>query len=331
MGGLAGAGVRVKGLRGMVSMAKVRRGPPGYLAPASAPSPQPTAGISPSDVAWDEAVGPFTCFGRSWTIRTTDQAVTKYLRTLFAPMADVAAREPIATVSLIAPTSGRVGAVYRDDRYVGSGDTPARLLGHVIWAINRLVIHPDPAQVVLHAAAAAISDGAAVVLPAPMESGKTTLVTALLDRGLTYLTDEAALIDDALRVWGYRKPLSIDPGSWQVLAHHRPVVAPAVEPYLVDQWQVPPAGIGPTAESANLVSIVFPRYEVGAAAKLLRVQPALAVRRLAACTFGPEGAPVSVPQMSKIARFASSVPVYELTFGCLDDACVAVLSTLDHP
>jgi hypothetical protein len=292
---------------------------------------QPTAGVALGDVSWDRAVGPFTCFGRSWSIRTTDDVVTEYLRSLFAPMEDPGSSAPVAVVSLIAPGPAKVGAVYRDDEYVGSSYSPARLLGHLIWAINRLVIQPRLTEVMLHAAVAATPTGEAVVLPAPMESGKTTLVTGLLDRGLTYLTDEAARIDDDLRVWGYRKPLSIDPGSWHVLEHHRPVVTGLITPYLEDQWQVPAGAIAPTTASANLVSMVFPRYEAGAAATLRRVEPALAVRRLAACTFGPKDATLSLSQMSKLARFASSVPVYELTSGRLDDACGAVLSTLEHP
>jgi hypothetical protein len=289
---------------------------------------QPTAGIALGDVSWDGVVGPFTCFGRSWSIRTTDDAVTEYLRSLFAPMEDLGWRGPVAVVSLIAPGPGRVGAVYRDDEYIGSSHSPARLLGHLIWAINRLVIQPSRTEVVLHAAAAATPYGDAIVLPAPMESGKTTLVTGLLDRGLTYLTDEAALIDDEFRVWGYRKPLSIDPGSWGVLAHHRPVVPPVIDPYHEDQWQVAAATFAPTSSSATMASIVLPRYERGAEATLCALEPAEAVRRLVECTFGPKDATLSLPQMSKLARFASSVPVYDLTAGQLDEACAAVLSTL---
>jgi hypothetical protein len=52
-------------------------------------------------------------------------------------------------------------------------------------------------------------DGRAIVIPGESFSGKTTLVSALLRRGATYLSDEFAVLDRDGRVHPYPKPLSM--------------------------------------------------------------------------------------------------------------------------
>ena len=79
-----------------------------------------------------------------------------------------------------------------------------------------------PRDTSCHASAVA-RDGVAVVFAADADSGKSTLATILVEAGFDYLTDEATAIDlDTGEVVGYPKPITLDPGSQQLLVHLDP-------------------------------------------------------------------------------------------------------------
>jgi hypothetical protein len=51
--------------------------------------------------------------------------------------------------------------------------------------------------------------GRAIVIPGRSESGKTTLVKALVEAGATYYSDEYAVLDERGRVHPFSKPMSV--------------------------------------------------------------------------------------------------------------------------
>jgi len=279
------------------------------------------------DEEWVHHIGPFESLGQRFEIRTTDPALAEFVDSLYASVATLADGD--ATLySVRSPTADRVGAVHRAEELIGTGWRHSVVLDDLIWAINRQVIEGALNRLVLHSAAAAMGD-AAVVLPAPMESGKTTLVTALLDRGLSYLTDEAAAIDGELTVQGYAKPLSIDPGSWGVLAHHRPRPTQELEPYLEDQWQLAPQDITSVIGRGQLHLVVFPKYEPDAPARLQRLSAGQAFARLVPCAFSPQDTPLGSQHVKLLAAIASTVPSFRLTFSALEPACQQVIRALE--
>lgn len=156
--------------------------------------------------------------------------------------------------------------VYRGTRRVFETDRPDDLVPMLLWWINRVVCFETTHRVMVHASVAACAGGA-VVMPAPAESGKTTLVAGLVGAGFGYLTDEAAAIDPATGlVEAYPKSLSIDPGSWALFPQLRPDVAGDLRRFVAKQWHVPPDAIraGAVVDSARPAWIVAPRYEPGA-------------------------------------------------------------------
>jgi hypothetical protein len=279
-----------------------------------------------ANVAWAATLGPFRCFGRVFCIRTDSEEVAEFLATLYEPMLNETSQQAVV-FSLVTPDGRTYGSVHRDQVHLRASAVPSVLLGTLVWAINRLVIQPDSDAVVLHAAAADL-DGRAVVLPAPMESGKTTLVAGLLGHGLNYLTDEAVELEADDAVSGYPKPLSIDPGSWHVLAHLEPKVSPVVRPYLEEQWQVAAASLSEVVPRSQVAAIVFPRYVAGAATDLARLPPATALRLAVACTFGPENAIISSAQMHRLGGVFTRVPAYRLSSSSLVEACEAIIGQL---
>jgi hypothetical protein len=67
-----------------------------------------------------------------------------------------------------------------------------------------------PEHVFIHAGVVEI-DGRAVLIPGVSQSGKTTLVAALVDLGATYCSDEYAVVDAKGMIHPFAKPLSIRP------------------------------------------------------------------------------------------------------------------------
>jgi hypothetical protein len=281
------------------------------------------ADLLPDD-EWPWRVGPFEALGQLFEVRTTDRRLAELVEATYACMA--AEKRVGATLySARAPTAARVGAVHRDTELIGTGWRPSTVLDHLVWAINRQVIERSLGRLVLHAAAAAM-DEAVVLLPAPMEAGKTTLVTALLDCGLSYLTDEAAAIDADLVVQGFPKPLSIDPGSWEVLAHHRP--ADADDPYLAQQWQVAAETIATIRRSGRLTLVVLPRYDPAAAPRYAQVPASDAFAALVPCTFAPPDTSLPAEKVRLLARISRGTTVVRLVYHDLPAACELILGTL---
>src|SRR6478752_5303275 len=64
-----------------------------------------------------------------------------------------------------------------------------------------------PDAVFVHAGAVAV-DGSVIIIPGDSFSGKTTLVSELVQRGATYFSDEFAVIDKDGLIHPYPKPLS---------------------------------------------------------------------------------------------------------------------------
>ena len=87
----------------------------------------------------------------------------------------------------------------------------------LLWHLNGATVRAGRRHVMVHAGAVS-AGGIGIVLPAPMESGKTTLVAGLVQRGLAYLSDEVVAVrrHDHLLV-PFPKALAVKPGSEAVL------------------------------------------------------------------------------------------------------------------
>jgi hypothetical protein len=92
-------------------------------------------------------------------------------------------------------------------------------LTRLMSAVNVCALDADPSALHLHAACAT-KDGRAVVIAAERNTGKTTTVAHLVERGWVFVTDEMVRLgrDDEL-VAGFSKPISIKPGGFELLPH----------------------------------------------------------------------------------------------------------------
>ncbi len=138
--------------------------------------------------------------------------------------ADEALREALAQVvppgarSIDRPPPAPAFTLRRSvaDRYeVVSGEEPVLFDGTLELALQtldqqiRLHIAANASEwIFVHAGVVAVNGGA-IVLPGPSFCGKTTLVTAMLELGASYYSDEYAVLDPEGQVHPYPRPLSI--------------------------------------------------------------------------------------------------------------------------
>jgi hypothetical protein len=104
----------------------------------------------------------------------------------------------------------------RDGRRLRTARWPDGLVDIVLWEIFQDALRDELGSVAIHAGALSYH-GRGIVFPAPMNEGKTTLVGALVCEGFDYLSDEAALIGTGGRLLPFRKPLTFEPGSYDLL------------------------------------------------------------------------------------------------------------------
>lgn len=276
-----------------------------------------SAGITPSAC--------FRALGLTFAVSASDVSLGRYLERILRPF--TVEEEPAHLLSLLERREDGHShfLLYFDDQHVATTSNPSDGVRELVRAVNREMMAATPECLHLHASAAE-RDGAAAIFPATMESGKSTLVTGLVQRGLGYVTDEVVAVDPGtLAIRPYPKPVSLDAGSWSVVPELRPE---ADESYLTTQWQVEPDAIrgGAVAAECRPGFIFFPGYDPAAVTELAPLTPAEAVMALAENTLnlrmhGPRA-------VEALARMAQTCPAYRLPLSDLDDACRLVLSVM---
>lgn len=273
----------------------------------------------------------YRALGFDFAISAEDPALVRYLETLYEQFecpGEPACRYTIDAVDVDGRRRFRIRC--DGDDFVRQHDRRWRVFAALVWHVNRRVIAESQDRLLIHASAAAHGD-AGLLFPAAMEAGKTTLVAGLVRAGLSYVTDEAVAID--LRsglVEPFPRSLSVDEGSWHVLADLEPSVPPEVADYLRGQWQVPPDSIRPGAVAGPCRPrfVITPQYRAGSTTRLEPLGRADAVRTMAenAFNFRSHGR-AALHLLADVARQSSC---HRLVVGDLDDACDLVLGLLDR-
>jgi hypothetical protein len=211
---------------------------------------------------------------------------------------------------------------------VGGAD-PVRLgsrLSVVLRAVgevNNLAVASVPNDLVLHAGAVS-ADGRAVVMPAASNHGKSTLTTALVAAGYSYLTDEAAAIEDDLQVRAFPKSIALDPGSFPLFSHLAPAEAADALSRAIAcrEWHVDPKLVGTTAPSATVAAIVCPHWRAGTTTRVSPVDPTEALHLLLGEAFDFATAGQTV--FDRLVRMVRDVPVFRIGYSDLNEAVIAV-------
>ena len=241
-----------------------------------------------------------------------------FLHRFLAPFeADV--EEGANTYELRRETGGsRPWVVLRDGQALVRGSVAATILEFVLWDVNRSAVASAHGLFSVHAAAASWR-GRGILLPAPPDSGKSTLVAGLTRAGCAYLTDEAALIDpETAIVHPFPRSLWLERAS--VDAVFGPDAEAALRWRTGRQFHVRPTDLRPRAigRPCPIRYVVAPSYVSGSATSLEPMSRAEALTALARQSFylgrfGGDG-------VRLLGRVVESAECYRARIGDLDQA-----------
>jgi hypothetical protein len=211
---------------------------------------------------WAHVTHRIRALGWDFGVRTNLAPIGLHLDGVFSAMAEPGEPEHWYSFVVDERDGWTRHRLYRDgDRLLDTPDASRAVL-YLLWDVNQRVFRSTNDHLLVHASAVSY-EGRAVLMSAPSESGKSTLSLGLVERGLGYLTDEAAALDLAsLLVQPFPKAVSVDVGAQSFLEHLRPPADPTIAPYLHGQWQVTPDAIrvGAVGGPAAPAWIVAPRY-----------------------------------------------------------------------
>ena len=168
-------------------------------------------------------------------------------------------------------------------------------------------------QIAIHAGVASRA-GRAVLLPAPPDSGKSTLTAALVMRGWSFLSDEVAALDEDGRVHPFPRPLVLEPGAMGALRARKRDLCPEWEPsarrnYVTcDDLRASSLGA-----ASDVAAIVMPRFIPGATADLRPASRAQTLKLLTEQCFNlPRFGSVG---FRSLGRLVERVDCFRLDFG----------------
>ncbi len=283
---------------------------------------------------WPRVTPVYQALDFAFAVRIDGDDLADYVEGLFAPFAPLGRANGSTAAHVYSvvddgPHFKNRYALYFDGQPIIRTPLEPLALAFLLWHLNVAVVAASDRYLLVHAAAASYN-GSAILLPAPKDSGKSTLVARLVQRGCGYLTDEATAINPVtLAVDPYPKPLAVEPGSWEVLADLRPDLEDRFLPFVRDQWHVAAESIRPDAIALPCPPrlIVSPHYESGARTAFEEISRAQAVLMLAENAFN--FASHKVDGLHTLAEVVSGCECYRLTIGSHDDASADVMGILE--
>lgn len=268
-------------------------------------------------------IGSFAALDARIGVICDDTEITRWIGSVLAPL----------QCDTPPDTAIRVAAV-GDAWTVQVGDSEAVTLGsrlsaalRAIGEVNNLAVNSVPDDLVLHAGAVA-DDGRGVLLPGGSNHGKSTLTTALVADGFSYLTDEAAAVTDGRRIRPFTKSIALDPGSFPLF----PSLAPdgglegLARAVACREWHIDPARVGPLSGPVPVAAVVCPQWRAGAATRVSPVEPVEALQLLLGDAFDFSVGGQAV--FARLVELVESVPVVKLSYGDTAAAIVAVRKIL---
>jgi hypothetical protein len=193
------------------------------------------------------------------------------------------------------------------------------LLWHLDKSLTLALQHRRPDLYFLHAAAVANAGGVSV-LAAPPGTGKSTLTLGLLERGLTYLSDELAPIDIGRRLvhhYAHAVGLKSPPPD--------PLRLPQGTVAIGSRFHVPTSGFrvaGLSEEPLPLVAFIFPERSSESPPRCRRISASVATVYLLANALNALAH--SNDGLDAAVTLARLVPCFQINIRDLSAACAEI-------
>jgi hypothetical protein len=201
---------------------------------------------------------------------------------------------------------------YEDGEYRRFARTPEAAVEYAEAVIEHHIAEFSPEHIFIHAGVVTWH-GRAVILPGESESGKSTLVRALVEAGATYFTDEYAVLDADGIVYPYLRHLSQREGPF----------GPA--------GRVDLASHAPSAEEvragAPVALVALTRFEEGSTWRAERLGPGAAMLAMSQHVIAIRRRPAEA--FAVMSRVVEGAVVVDGVRGDATDAAARILHALD--
>lgn len=280
----------------------------------------------------------FRALTYAFAVRTDLTEVAPVLDRLLASFSDPAeGGRPVPTYTLthrVSPGTEedrrrRPYELFHDGESVQRVSNPGSMLDWVIIDSTRRAVREDERFVAVHAGVVSLHERA-VLMPAPPDSGKTTLTAGLTRAGFDFLGDEVALLDPETGwVHPYPRPLLIEPRSMGVLDGLASELSPEHEALRHLRYQVAAEDLrtGSMGAACPVALVVLPTYRPASATRLQPISRATAMVRLAEQTFNRRR--MGARGITTLGRVVTEAACYGLTVGDLATAIAGLRRVLD--
>ncbi|CAB5009495.1 unannotated protein [freshwater metagenome] len=215
--------------------------------------------------------------------------------------------------------------VYFDGKAIKTVVSSDAAVALVLWHIDEAVVTHSPDALFFHGAAVQFGERV-VMFPGPMNSGTSTLTTALVRRGLPYLSNGEVALDVSVgAAVPFPKAISLDGATRVFFPELFPDEPTGTAELAPGRWHIDPAAIaGATLGTGGRVALVIsPHYLAGASTRLERVTDVDAVRLLLDNSY--EFARLGNRAFDALVTVAQESVVFRLEYSELDAACEVVL------
>ncbi|MGC8833146.1 MAG: hypothetical protein ACP5R4_03755, partial [Armatimonadota bacterium] len=248
------------------------------------------------------------------TVCTDAGEVAEWLARSFSSMLVSQPRRPSFEVQILRNPDG-----YRALRDCEAGPSAGRLLPNIAEVRREVAImlmETRPELLWLHAGAAA-KNGAAVLLPGPWGSGKSSIVTSLCTNGWLYLSDDMVGIDTKADT---AVPFPITPLVREPVQTCHPNYPAVKREFRLGKRSV-------CRKPQPITAVVFPEYKQSASASLTRCDAITASMKLLedCMNFRQHGERA----VAYVAELVKKVPIYQLHYSSAPLAAAEIERALE--
>ena len=276
-----------------------------------------------------DRAGPFRALEHRFEVLSDVPGAVGVVGRLFAQFGDGAPGGRLTVYELLRTDTGRPYAILSDGALLHAGVDPGNALDWLITEVSRRAIASAHPLVVLHAGVVSYR-GRGILMPAPQDHGKSTLTTALIRAGCTFLSDEAAPIDPRTGVVRpFFRPILLSPQSLAVFPGLAEALPPDYEGFRNYQFHMTCEDVrsGSTGGPSSVDVIVTPRYEPGAATELEPFAAAdCLLMMVTQCLNFDRVSARAVPVLGNMVKRATC---YQLTTSSASTAVDAILRLFD--